>query len=266
MEVHHHPDLHHMKNNWKKYFLEFLMLFLAVTLGFFAESLRERQLENKHLQSYMQQMVENLKFDISRCENALKFNVNGSHILDSLRTEIDNAANGEVHENKLYYLYISSGNFSRVLFKQSTIAQLKNSGNLRLIENKELLNELLEYYDRWIVATNFFSEKFDNFLTELKENADNFFYRQNFETLIRRDTIFTYVPNAKLQNYLTDIQNRNPPLTLINTNPKDLKILNNKVCNVESALHSYNSFLRLDKNLADTLIAHIQKEYNFKNQ
>jgi len=40
MEVHHHPDLHHKPKKWKEYFLEFLMIFLAVTLGFFAESYR----------------------------------------------------------------------------------------------------------------------------------------------------------------------------------------------------------------------------------
>ena len=34
MEVHHHPDLHHKRKKFKEYFLEFLMIFLAVTLGF----------------------------------------------------------------------------------------------------------------------------------------------------------------------------------------------------------------------------------------
>jgi hypothetical protein len=41
MEVHHHPDLHHKKKNFKEYFLEFLMIFLAVTPGFVAENIRE---------------------------------------------------------------------------------------------------------------------------------------------------------------------------------------------------------------------------------
>ena len=266
MEVHHHPDMHNIKNHWKRYFLEFLMIFLAVTLGFFAESFREHILEKKHIHSYMQQMIENLKFDLTRCENALKYNINSSLKLDSLRYEIDNAANGEVHANRLYYRYMSSGQFSFVLFKQSTIAQLKNSGNLRLIENKELLNEILEYYDRWIVAAKIYSDHLDNCSTELKQNGDNFFNLQYFDELIKRDTIFSYVPDIKLNNYLADIQNRKPPLVLINTNPTDLKKLNNKVSNVESALHNYNSFLRLDKNLADTLIMHIQKEYNLKNE
>ena len=41
MEVHHHPDLHHKAKPWKEYFLEFIMIFLAVTMGFFAENIRE---------------------------------------------------------------------------------------------------------------------------------------------------------------------------------------------------------------------------------
>ena len=40
MEVHHS---HHSmdKKSWKGYVLEFFMLFFAVTLGFFAENIRE---------------------------------------------------------------------------------------------------------------------------------------------------------------------------------------------------------------------------------
>ncbi|HEY4875714.1 MAG TPA: hypothetical protein VIH86_09100 [Puia sp.] len=47
MEVHHHPDVHHQRKRFKEYFLEFLMIFLAVTMGFFAESLRERKIKTK---------------------------------------------------------------------------------------------------------------------------------------------------------------------------------------------------------------------------
>src|ERR1022692_2498703 len=39
MEVHHHP--HVEKKNFKEYCLEFIMIFLAVTMGFFAENIRE---------------------------------------------------------------------------------------------------------------------------------------------------------------------------------------------------------------------------------
>ena len=45
MEVHKHP--HHVthKKKWAEYVLEFLMLFLAVFLGFVAENIRETSVE-----------------------------------------------------------------------------------------------------------------------------------------------------------------------------------------------------------------------------
>jgi hypothetical protein len=45
MEVHHHP--HVEKKSFKEYLLEGLMIFLAVTMGFFAENIREHFSEKK---------------------------------------------------------------------------------------------------------------------------------------------------------------------------------------------------------------------------
>jgi hypothetical protein len=56
MEVHHHP--HVAKKNIKKYFLEFLMTFLAVTLGFFAENLREHFAEKNTTHQYLESLKE----------------------------------------------------------------------------------------------------------------------------------------------------------------------------------------------------------------
>src|SRR5437762_1603799 len=51
MEVHHHP--HVEKKNFKEYLLEGLMIFLAVTMGFFAESLRENVSNHEKELNYM---------------------------------------------------------------------------------------------------------------------------------------------------------------------------------------------------------------------
>ena len=45
MEIHHHP--HVEKKNFKEYLLEGLMIFLAVSMGFTAESIRERLVEKE---------------------------------------------------------------------------------------------------------------------------------------------------------------------------------------------------------------------------
>jgi hypothetical protein len=63
MEVHHHSDLHHNAKTWKSYFLEFLMIFLAVTLGFFAENIREKIVNNEKELHYMESIVADLKQD-----------------------------------------------------------------------------------------------------------------------------------------------------------------------------------------------------------
>ena len=63
MEVFHPPDLHHRKKPWKEYGLEFLMIFLAVTLGFFAETLREYISDNRHVRQLGAQLIHDLKND-----------------------------------------------------------------------------------------------------------------------------------------------------------------------------------------------------------
>ena len=45
MEVHHHGHVHESKK-WKEYLFQFLMLFLAITLGFFVENIREHYVED----------------------------------------------------------------------------------------------------------------------------------------------------------------------------------------------------------------------------
>jgi hypothetical protein len=264
MEVHHHPNVE--KKNFKEYFLEFLMIFLAVTMGFFAESLRENISEKKMMHRYMAQMVENMKFDTTRFSNALQYNKKASLYLDSLRYEIDNAANGNANINQLYYFYIKSRSISTVLFKQAAITQLKNSGNLRLIENKSLANQVLEYYDRWVIAATTYAGYMNSHIEELNKSSIDFFNWQYLEKLIKNDTVFSYTADSSVDQYVAAIRERNPPLTLLNKNPDDLRKLNNQVSQLEMSVHSFNSFLRLDQNFADTLIRQIGKEYDLKGE
>ena len=59
MEVHHHPEVE--KKGFKEYILEGLMIFLAVMMGFFAESLRERIADGNREKEFMVSMIEDLK-------------------------------------------------------------------------------------------------------------------------------------------------------------------------------------------------------------
>jgi hypothetical protein len=61
MEVHHHPQVE--KKSFKEYLLEFVMIFLAVTLGFFAENIRERVADHSKEKEYILSMIEDAATD-----------------------------------------------------------------------------------------------------------------------------------------------------------------------------------------------------------
>ena len=136
---------------------------------------------------------------------------------------------------------------------------------MRLIHDRHLTDQILEYYDRWVKAAYINSDELNKASYELNHDGQNFFYGEYFEKLIKTETTFSYTPDTSIVNYVNRIRQRNPPLVLLNSNPEDLRKLNNEVIAVEVALHNYNSFIRLDLNSADSLISKIQKEYNLEN-
>ena len=61
MEVHHHPQVE--KKGLKEYVLEGLMIFLAVTMGFIAENIREHISDHAKEKEFMHSMILDLKRD-----------------------------------------------------------------------------------------------------------------------------------------------------------------------------------------------------------
>ena len=61
MEVHAHT--HTPRKKWTHYFWEFLMLFLAVTLGFFVENQREHYVEHQREKQYAGLLIADLESD-----------------------------------------------------------------------------------------------------------------------------------------------------------------------------------------------------------
>ena len=77
MEVHAHSHSHG-KKDWKFYFWDFIILFLAVFCGFLAELLLEHKIEKNSRIDYIKGIVENLKYDITRCDKNAQNNIDSS--------------------------------------------------------------------------------------------------------------------------------------------------------------------------------------------
>ncbi len=142
MEVHHHP--HVEKKTFKEYFLEFLMIFLAVTLGFFAEGLREHIGESAKEREYASSMFEELKYDTVQYRLSLdKINLL-SPALDSCYMNVKQA-------ERFHYILLARWNTPvnelGLGYKPTlpTIEQLKSSGNLRLLHNQKVVEKIMEY-------------------------------------------------------------------------------------------------------------------------
>jgi hypothetical protein len=84
MEVHHHPNLHHEKKPWKEYLLEGLMIFLAVTMGFFAESLREHIGDTKRENDFAKALYNELRVDSATAAQKLQLRMEREKTLDYL--------------------------------------------------------------------------------------------------------------------------------------------------------------------------------------
>ena len=142
MEVHHHP--HVEKKNFKEYFLEFLMIFLAVTMGFFAENVREHFDEEKNTNQYLEDFRQELLQNKDLYQRYDSFFAQKIPAADSL---INIFINKKENDDLLTTARLIT--FTRQVFV-STISkaaydQMVNSGGLKYIHNAAFRDSLTIY-------------------------------------------------------------------------------------------------------------------------
>jgi len=147
MEVHHHS--HHPKK-WKEYITEFVMLFLAVSLGFMAENIREHQIEKQREIAYLQNVHEDLKLDLINIDDVISSNTIRLQAMDTLFQLINN--NTITNEDVYYYIRNLA---LRATFESSHVGldQIKSAGGLRMVKNPEIISGIQEY-ERALDALN----------------------------------------------------------------------------------------------------------------
>lgn len=138
MEVHHHA---HAPKKWKEYITEFVMLFAAVTLGFIAENLREHQIENNRAKEYLELFKTEIKRNNTAIDSVLKFGtpvlIQNEKLYFSLYA--DKNLSNEAIANSLDLMVYRFSNDKRIF------ELMKNSGSLRYIKDKKLIEEINAY-------------------------------------------------------------------------------------------------------------------------
>lgn len=141
--------------NWNSYIKEFLMLFLAISLGFFVENQRESYVENKSAEVLAKSMLEDLKQDKTALGESISFAQEKDLAIQNLlqmlhgpRTSWDTVA---------IYRSMTSV-FTTFPFSPTdgTYSQMKSSGTLRFF-NQLLVNKM-NAYDNQLKKTVFRDE------------------------------------------------------------------------------------------------------------
>jgi hypothetical protein len=131
------------KKEFKEYFLEFFMLFAAVTLGFFAENIREFYGEREMEEKFIEVVIEDIDTDINSLKGIIKSQEKRILYEDSLiyllaKREFSNM------NNLYYYARVTS---LRNFFQPSIngFQQLKNAGGLKMIEQHDVIKKIQHY-------------------------------------------------------------------------------------------------------------------------
>ena len=249
MEVHKHP--HHVthKKKWSEYFLEFLMLFLAVFLGFLAENIREDSVERHREKQYIVSLVHDLENDTLQFGIAQNRTKKSLPAFDSIRSFFKNP---KAFNNKLPFRFMGKFGSGAYIPTEPTIQQLKNTGSLRLIENRKVLDSILIY---------------DSYINNTYRNQANLLQVGYNDFLHQKGRVFD---GSNSSRYFDDISNgtvdttKDYDMILDSDNKSDIKDIVNTFGTLKVSKIFYIEVLKEIKKEATDLILFIKKEYNLK--
>ena len=148
MEVHHHGHVQH-SHKWKDYTYQFIMLFLAVFCGVLAEYQLDHRIENEREEEYMVSMMDDLKQDVVNIDVDIRNRTEKIQNADSLTALLLN----DNYQNSSGMIYYLARKFSVVGYvfhmTDGTLMELKNSGGLRLVKNKKVVDGLQHYFNEY---------------------------------------------------------------------------------------------------------------------
>ena len=144
MEVHHHPHIPTHAKPWKEYLLEGLMIFVAVTLGYGAENVREHYVETKKALI----SAKNLYVDVINDSIGYEKTKTNRNKQDSCFEIINAHYNHNELDKEIPAVYAAHAHITRrMLYQMNTLAldEVKSSGTLKFLESDELKAAIQRY-------------------------------------------------------------------------------------------------------------------------
>lgn len=140
----HHTHAPAKEKHFKHYLFEFLMLFLAVSAGFFVENIREHYVEKKRATVLTASLIKDMQKDTTQLSWLLQFTQLKESQLDSFYDLLNDPFN-KINSKTYYHLAKNIQITYSFAPSNGTINELKNAGYLRYFPNDSLPGLLSEY-------------------------------------------------------------------------------------------------------------------------
>jgi len=251
MEVHAHA--HTERKKWTHYLWEFLMLFLAISLGFYAENLREGIKHREEVKTHMLSLLSDLESDVVFFDSVIERNSYSTKMADSLI----NLLHSDISNTPAIYFTARSvtSNIGYYYSNSKSFDQMKNSGLLRFINPKTLLDSIGTYY----VSFQWLANQTDLVRLKLDE-----VHKGN--TVLFDSYVFYQMMNIGLTSYngrhlIINMPEGHP--ALLSSNFKDINAVSLNYHYYSTTVRFYNRTALMQKLRAERLIELIKKEYSF---
>ena len=171
-------------------FWEFLMLFIAITLGFFVENYREGLSDKEKEKEIIVSFINDIEEDIKELDIVIERRKIRETRIDSILYILDNDLQDNFGRNLYYYARYLPRPF--VFWANNTTnEELKYSGNFILIKNQKIIDVLLEYDDNYVFI-DFIRQREEYLVRRLFDQINVIFDPKVFDEMNVYDIEFVY--------------------------------------------------------------------------
>ena len=171
-------------------FWEFLMLFIAISLGFFVENYREVLVDRQKEKEIIASFINDLETDIKELDIVIQRRETREARIDSIIYILNNGLQDDYGKDLYYYArYLPR---PAVFWANNTTnEELKYSGNFILIKNQKIIDTLLQYNDNFIFI-DFIKEREEYLVRRLFDQINVMFDPMVFDEMNVYDIEFIY--------------------------------------------------------------------------
>ena len=149
------------RSHWLKLSLELIAVFAGISAGFFVNNYQQKKSEQKLEVKYLESFHKNLVVDSIEIRTHIEEDQNN---LDISRRAVMTMVDGKLHEDSALALMSVIATFNNLNMQNSTYESIVNSGNLGLIRDYDLKEELVNYY-RYQSAIRDVEQVYNDYIT-----------------------------------------------------------------------------------------------------